>query len=50
LIPFADNLKNYAQLMDILARINEPLQRMDNNLKNIHDDLKGKEAYELIRP
>jgi hypothetical protein len=45
---FADNTKNYAKLMDILAGINKPLRRMDDGLNNIQDDLQGKETYELI--
>jgi hypothetical protein len=47
---FADNTKNYAKLIDILAGIEKPLRRMDDSLNNIHDDLQGKEIYELIGP
>jgi hypothetical protein len=48
LISSADNIQNYAKLVDLLSRIDEPLRRMDDGLKNIHDELQGKETYELI--
>jgi hypothetical protein len=47
---FADNTENYAKLVGILARIDMPLRRIDDSLNNVHDDLQGKETYELIRP
>jgi hypothetical protein len=49
LMPFADNIDNYAEVMDLLAHIDKPLRRMDNSLKNIHDNLRGKKTYKLSR-
>lgn len=47
LISITENTNNYAKLVDLLARINEPLRRMDDGLKNIHDSLEGKEFSRL---
>lgn len=36
-----DQIHNYAELKRLLADIDAPLRRMDDNLKNIQDDLQG---------
>jgi hypothetical protein len=42
-------MQNYTKLVDLLARIDEPLRRMDDGLRNIQDDLQGKETNKLMR-
>ena len=37
----SDQIHNYAELKRLLADIDEPLRRMDDNLKDIQDDLQG---------
>ncbi|KAF2682392.1 hypothetical protein K458DRAFT_390882 [Lentithecium fluviatile CBS 122367] len=49
LVDRTDNAKNYVKLMDLLARIDEPLRRMDDGLKNIHDDLQASKRAEIVR-
>jgi hypothetical protein len=36
-----DQIHNHAELMRLLADIDEPLRRMDDNLKDVQDNLQG---------
>jgi hypothetical protein len=36
-----DQINNHAELERLLVDIDTPIRRMDDNLKNIHDDLQG---------
>ena len=38
---FLDKIDNHAELKRLLACIDAPLRRMNDDLKNIHDDLQG---------
>ena len=39
-----DQIYNYAELKRLLADIDAPLRRMDENLKDIQDDLQSKRS------
>ncbi|KAF2685391.1 hypothetical protein K458DRAFT_388272 [Lentithecium fluviatile CBS 122367] len=49
LVDRTDNAKNHVKSMDLLARIDEPLRRMDDGLKNIHDNLQASKRAEIVR-
>ncbi|KAF1966557.1 ankyrin [Bimuria novae-zelandiae CBS 107.79] len=49
LVDRIDNTEHYAKLMDILARIGEPLRRMDDGLNNIRDDLQASKRIKIIQ-
>ncbi|KAF2733226.1 hypothetical protein EJ04DRAFT_553481 [Polyplosphaeria fusca] len=49
LVDRLDNNENHAKLMDILARIDKPLRRMDDGLNNIHDDLQASKRMKIIQ-
>lgn len=40
---FLDHIHNHAELKRLLEDINVPLRRMNDNLKNIQDDLQGEQ-------
>lgn len=40
--------ENHRKLAE-LTRLNEPLQRMDDELKHIHDNLQGKQTCRPVR-
>ena len=41
LMSLTDRVHDHAELMGLLARIDAPLRRMNDDLKNIHDGLEG---------
>ncbi|KAF2194673.1 hypothetical protein K469DRAFT_686660 [Zopfia rhizophila CBS 207.26] len=44
-----DRVNDHAKLMHLLERINAPLRRMDDNLKNMHDYLQASRRAEIVR-
>jgi len=46
---FTDHTTHHTKLVELLASIDEPLRRMDDGLKNIHDNLQGKQLYKLAK-
>jgi hypothetical protein len=44
LISILDQIHNYVELKRLLADIDAPLRRMDNNLKDIQDNLQGESS------
>lgn len=43
-----DKISDHAELVRLLASVDAPLRRMDDNLKNFHDNLQGKNFYKLV--
>lgn len=44
-----DKIDNHAELKRLLACINAPLRRMNDDLKNIHDDLQASKRADIVR-
>ncbi|CAI6331083.1 unnamed protein product [Periconia digitata] len=49
LVDRSDDMKNHEKLLDLLARINQPLRRMDNNLRYMHDDLETMKRTRIVQ-
>ncbi|KAF2796410.1 hypothetical protein K505DRAFT_415804, partial [Melanomma pulvis-pyrius CBS 109.77] len=44
-----DSVRNHKELIRLLTSMDEPLRRMDDNLKNIQDDLQASRRSEIVR-